>query len=78
MQLLGKVMMALSIAFVGVAIGMGTTGVGIIPAIVVGILSAGLFAAGALLVRKELKEEKNFWSGLHLSPSALLKSKVAI
>ena len=68
MQLLGKLMMALSVALVGAAIGMGVTGVGIIPAVGVGVLAVGLFSAGTYLVRKGRQKDAEHISHFSTPP----------
>jgi len=57
MRLLGKIMMALSIALAGASIAMGVTGVGALPAVAVGVLAVGLFAAGRACARAGVRSE---------------------
>lgn len=59
MQLLAKLMMALSVAVAGVSISLGLTGVGALPAVGAGLLAAGLFSAGACLALKGTKDDNS-------------------
>ncbi|WP_133137560.1 hypothetical protein [Legionella rowbothamii] len=59
MQLLDKLMMALSVAVAGASLSLASTGVGVLPAVGAGLLSARLFAAGAYVARKgALKDDR--------------------
>ncbi|CAM2742722.1 DUF4116 domain-containing protein [Legionella worsleiensis] len=58
MQILGYLMMALAVAVAGVSIALGVTGVSMVPAVGTAALAVGLFATGAALALKSLKDEK--------------------
>ena len=66
MQLLGKIMMALSVAVIGLGATLAATGIGAAPGAAVGLIGLGLFAGGARLSQKEtsVSEEKEVISTL--------------